>query len=160
MTENEIIIRKATKNDAQDAWLIRNASIRSQCAGHYPPESLKIWTHGDLTEEFIAMVEDSFYVATLDYQVVGIGMIDLESGKVDAIFVHPDKFKLGLGKRILSFLENLALESGLVEMNLEATLNAVGFYRACGFEGDEMSIYHSPKGVSLDCVPMKKRLHK
>ena len=159
MSENRINIRKASISDAPTAWHIRNAAINNQCAGFYPPESLRTWTQGRLSDEFARMVDNHFYVAAMEGEVVATGMIDLASGKIDAIFVHPDKMNIGLGRRMLSFLENRARESGLAELNLEATINAVSFYRACGFEGNEKSVYHSPRGVALECVLMKKILH-
>jgi N-acetylglutamate synthase-like GNAT family acetyltransferase len=153
-----ISIRKANEEDAQAAWHIRNAAINSHCAGHYPPEALESWTRGDVTEDFVSAVVDSFYVATLDGEVVGTGMIDLDSGKVDAIFVHPNNMGTGVGSQILSYLEKLAIDAGLTQVNLESTLNAAPFYRACGFVGETVSKYKSPRGVSLDCIPMKKGL--
>lgn len=153
-----ISIRKATQDDAPAAWHIRNAAINSQCTGYYSPEALELWTCGDMNEDFVRVVAGSFYVATLDNQVVGIGTIDLASGKVDAIFVHPDNMGTGVGRQILSYLEKLAMEAGLTEVTLESTLNAAPFYRACGFVGKTVSKYNSPRGISLDCIPMKKSL--
>ena len=85
-----ITIRKANKNDAQAAWEIRNLAINTQCAGHYPAKDFKLWTDGSETEEFIREVTSNFYVALLDGEVIGTGMINLETGKIDAIFVHPN----------------------------------------------------------------------
>ena len=65
---NRIVIRKAKKVDAQEIWNIRNAAIKSQCIGHYSSAELEIWTNGEVTEQFVGVVEDSFYVATLDGQ--------------------------------------------------------------------------------------------
>jgi GNAT superfamily N-acetyltransferase len=102
-----IVVRKAHKLDAQAIWDVRNAAINSQCAGHYPPAELKLWTTGEMTERFIETVEDSFYVATSDGHVVGTGTINLESGKVDAIFVHPSHMRAGVGAYVLLHLERL-----------------------------------------------------
>ena len=155
---NVISIRKADENDAQAAWDMRNAAINSQCTGHYPPELLEIWTEGEMTEQFVKMVVAGFYVATLDDHIVGTGAIDLESGEVGAMFVDPSKMGTGVGKRILSYLEKLALEAGLAHVSLESTLNAAPFYRACGFAGETAAKYESPRGISLDCIPMRKSL--
>lgn len=153
-----ISIRKADENDAQAVWDIRNAAINSQCTGHYPPELLKAWTDGEMTDEFVKAVVESFYVATLDDHVVGTGMIDLESGEVGAMFVHPSNMGIGVGRRILLYLEQLALEARLARMSVESTLNAAPFYRACGFVGETIGRYESPRGISLDCMEMKKSL--
>lgn len=153
-----IAIRKARKDEAQEIWDIRSAAIRSQCIGHYSSVELEVWTGGETTKEFIETVESSFYVATIDRCVVGSGMINLEYGKVDAIFVHPNHMRTGIGRQVLLHLEKLALEAGVTALSLESTLNAVTFYRAHGFVGDSIAKYVSPRGITLDCIPMVKSL--
>ncbi|UHC82082.1 hypothetical protein LS633_27470 [Pseudomonas sp. NIBR-H-19] len=44
------------------------------------------------------------------------------------------------------------------EVCLDATLNAVDFYRRCGYIGEGSAIYQSPSGLQLACVPMVKAL--
>ena len=149
-------IEKAKREDALAVWEIRNAAILNQCAGHYSMDILKIWTGGELSDNFIDGVEKHFYVATDNNQVTGTGMINIEIGKIDAIFVHPNHMRKGTGKKIVNFLESIALQHGLKTLNLESTLNAAAFYRACGFEGNEVGTYHSPRGISMDCIPMVK----
>jgi len=119
---------------------------------------LRIWTSGELSEDFIIDVEKRFYVAAYNDQVVGTGMIDIETGQLDAIFVHPTRMRNGIGRKIVNHLEDIAIKHGLETLSLESTLNAAPFYRACGFEGNEIGKYHSPRGISLDCVPMAKHI--
>jgi GNAT superfamily N-acetyltransferase len=153
-----ITIRKARREDAQTAWDIRTAAIRNRCVGHYPAEALAIWTAGEMRDDFAVAVEESFYVATTADRVVATGTVNLESGKVDAIFVCPDHMGIGVGKMIMSHLESIARCHGLTELHLDSTLNAAPFYRACGFCGDEVAVYISPRGIALACIPMDKRL--
>lgn len=155
-----LAITKAHNDDAQEIWDIRNAAIRSECKDHYSREELEVWTSGGTTEQFLTVVEDHFYVAILHGHVVGTGMINLEEGKVDAIFVHPSHVRAGIGRQLLFYLEKLAVEAGLAELCLDSTLNAAPFYRKCGFIGDSVAQYKSPRGVSLDCIPMIKKLHR
>lgn len=51
-----------------------------------------------------------------------------------------------------------AQQQAIEQVVLDATLNAVSFYRACGYVGDEQAVYRSPSGLVLACVPMVKRL--
>ena len=95
-------IRKACAGDAAAAWEIRSAAILSQCTGHYPPESLAIWTNGAITEQFIQFIVEQLYVATVNDAVVGIGMIDRGTGRLDGIFVRPDMMRHGIGKQMVS----------------------------------------------------------
>ena len=113
-----------------------------------------------MTAQFMKVVGDSFHVATSDGHVAGTGMINLESGKVDAIFVHPSHMRTGIGRQVLLHLEKLALDAGLVQLSLDSTLNAAPFYRKHGFVGDSVAKYESPRGISLDCIPMFKSLGK
>ncbi|MGD0515895.1 MAG: GNAT family N-acetyltransferase [Thermoguttaceae bacterium] len=151
-------IRKACSDDAAAAWEIRNAAILSQCKGHYPPESLAIWTNGAITERFIQFVVEQIYVATVNDAVVGTGMIDRNTGRLDAIFVRPDMMRHGIGKQMVSFLEDIGRAAGLTKLTLDSTLNAAEFYRSCGFVGEVIGIYQSPRGITLDCIPMTKVL--
>lgn len=68
--------------------------------------------------------------------------------------------RTGIGRQIMLYLEKLALDAGLTQLSLESTLNAVKFYRAQGFVGDSVAKYVSPRGFSLDCIPMTKNLLK
>jgi len=149
-------IEKAKREDAPTAWKIRNAAILNQCAGHYSVDNLKAWTSGDLSEDFVKVVEKHFYVARSNNEIVGTGMISVETGKIDAIFVHPAHMRRGIGAKIVEHLEIIALGHGLETLTLDSTLNAVAFYRSCGFEGNEVGAYISPRGLSLDCIPMVK----
>jgi GNAT superfamily N-acetyltransferase len=151
-------IRKAEAEDALAAWEIRNAAILSQCPGHYPAESLAIWTDGAITEGFIQHVVDLFYVATINEVVVGIGMIDCDTGRLEAMFVRPDMMRRGIARQMVSFLEEIGRAAGLKKITLDSTLNAADFYRRCGFVGDAIETYKSPRGIDLDCVPMIKVL--
>lgn len=153
-----VTIRKARKDDAQAVWDVRDAAILAECAGHYPVGSLKVWTDGEITEEFIDAVPARFYVAVIHDAIVATGMVDLDSGHVDAIFVRPDYMRSGIGRKVLLHLEQLALDAGLTQLTLDSTLNAAPFYRLCGYVGEAIGRYESPRGIPLDCVPMKKAL--
>jgi len=153
-----LTIRKATRDDAIDAWEIRRTSVLAACAGHYPEADLAGWVEGTLTERWIGVVERDFYVAVHDGWVVATGMLTVESGQVDAIFVRPSHMGRGIGGKMLQFLEALAARHGLVEMRLDATLNAAPFYRNLGWIGDSVSIYRTARGLKLACVPMTKRV--
>lgn len=156
--EFPLVIRKATRSDVQAIWDIRIAAICAQCRGFYSAEILDAWTNGDPTEQFSILVESSFYVAADGDRVLGTGAIDLESGQIDAIFVLPDLMSKGIGRQLLNYLENMAVATGLNMAVLNSTLNAAPFYRKCGYEGNAIGVYQSPRGFNLDCVSMSKVL--
>ncbi|WP_144213933.1 GNAT family N-acetyltransferase [Shewanella donghaensis] len=151
-------IRKATIADAQTAFEIRNQAIWTQCKGHYDDDVLRVWTEGDLPQQFADVFAATGYVAIADGDIAGVGMIDVDTGMVDAMFVRPSAFGQGLGRAMLQHLESIAREAGCKKLILDASLNAVIFYRTCGFIGETQSIWHSPRGIDLACVPMEKSL--
>ena len=150
-------MEKAKRQDAQAALAIRRAAILDQCISHYPMAILAEWANLDLSDELAETVEKQFYLAKLDDHIVGTGMIDIATGKIDAVFVHPQHLRQGVGTAIVKFLEDLAVSHGLRTLTLQSTQNAAEFYRACGFVGNEIETYTSPRGVSLGCVPMSKQ---
>jgi N-acetylglutamate synthase-like GNAT family acetyltransferase len=152
-------IRKAQSQDAQAVLECRNAAIRAASKGFYPDDLIARWTEGDSPSAgFCAAVQDVFYVAESDGRVVGTGALDVASGKLDAIFVSPEHMRTGVGRSMLQFLEQLARGHQLDVLHLESSLNAVDFYVRNGFESLGNSQYVSPRGFSLDCVLMQKRL--
>ena len=58
----------------------------------------------------------------------------------------------------MAYIESLAIQHGLRKLTLDSTLNAAAFYRSCGFVGDSIGVYNSPRGIALDCIPMEKEL--
>lgn len=153
-------IRKATIDDAPAVFALRREAILAQCVGPYPKADMEIWTAGTLSASFAQRIADHFHVVVADGQIVASGMIDLASGKIDAVFVRPAYMGRGVGRAVMRHLEGMANAAGLRQLQLESTLNAAPFYRALGFEGDGRKVYESSLGVSLTCVPMVKHLHE
>jgi len=152
------LIRKAVADDANAIWAIRNVAILAQCTGFYSVSDLKVWTEGVPTELFVRSVIDKWHVAVVQDRVVGTGIVDTASGHIDGIFVHPEVMRRGVGKSMMGYLEQIALSNRLSQLTLDSTLNAVEFYRSCGFTGERTSEYNSPRGITLLCVQMTKML--
>ena len=70
----------------------------------------------------------------------------------------PARAGLGIGKRLLAALEQLARGRGIARLHLSASLNAVPFYRAAGFVALREEAYAHPSGISLASVAMEKQL--
>lgn len=153
-----LTIRPAERKDADATFDIRTQAILNQCRTVYTQEQLKCWTDIPITEKYRNWVAKDYHVACLGGVPVATGFINFQSGELGALFVLPEYMEQGIGRRMVVYLEQLARGAGLSEINLDATLNAVEFYRRCGFGGTEQAIYHSPSGLQLACVPMHKTL--
>lgn len=151
-------IRRATPDDAQIAFDIRRLAIWHQCIGAYTEQQMLDWTKGSAKDGYDTLMQKHFYLGWVEGEPVATGMLDLEQREIGAISIRPDFMQRELGKRVLFFLEDLARELGLAEVCLDATLNAVDFYRRCGYIGEGSAVYQSPSGLQLACVPMVKKL--
>jgi GNAT superfamily N-acetyltransferase len=154
--QNVISIRKALRSDTEAAFRIRNKAILKECVNWYSNAQIQQWTKGKPSEKFADVVEESIYLALVDDEIATTGMIDMKTGKLDAIFTDPLHMGKGAAGTMLKYLEKIASRAGLKEIHLEATLNAASFYRKRGFIGEEMAMYISPRGIELECIPMAK----
>jgi N-acetylglutamate synthase-like GNAT family acetyltransferase len=156
-------IRKASSHDAKLIFDLRSRAILDKCSGHYDQQVLAHWTQGDMSQAFVEDVATSFYVTEIKGEIIGTGQLrvaqdDINLALIDAIFVEPKHMGSGAAKAMILYLEQQAKVMGIRRLKLDATLNAAPFYRRCGFSGDELSQYHSPRGLVLACVPMEKSL--
>jgi hypothetical protein len=58
-----------------------------------------------------------------------------------------------------TLLEALLRDGGVLEARLNATLNAVEFYRSLGYRDEVPTVNSLPTGVELPCVAMRKTLN-
>jgi hypothetical protein len=81
-------------------------------------------------------------------------MLDVATGRIDGVIVTHSRFRRDIGRAMMQHLERVARDFGVQHLMLDASLNAVDFYRSQGFQGDAVGSYHSPRGITLECVPM------
>ena len=151
-------IKRATPDDAERAFEIRREAILGQCMGAYSAEKMALWTRGRASAGYGALMEKQFYMGWFNGEPVATGMLDLANHELGALFVLPVFSGRGFGKAMLAHLEHVAQQQAIEQVVLDATLNAVSFYSACGYVGDEQAVYRSPSGLVLACVPMVKQL--
>lgn len=73
-------------------------------------------------------------VAEQDGAVVGFGVAELSAGRVVAVYVHPEHHRDGVGTALLRALEDALRAAGIRTAALTASVNAVPFYEARGYE--------------------------
>ena len=117
-----------------------------------------LWTRGCAEDGYDTLMAKHFYLGCVDGEPVATGMLDLANNEIGALFVLPGFIGRGFGQQMLVYLEALARELEIEEVILDATLNAADFYRRFGYVGTEQAIYHSPSGLQLACIPMRKYL--
>jgi len=154
-----VTLRPALPLDIAALWALRTVAVRVSCATHYAPEQIAAWTASPVPDGYAAMLEaGGGIVALQDGVLAGYAMLDADKQEVDAVFVDPARGGLGIGKRLLAALEQLARGRGIERLHLSASLNAEPFYRAAGFVALREEAYAHPSGISLASVAMEKEL--
>lgn len=154
-----ITLRPALPFDIAALWALRTVAVRVGCATHYAPEQIAVWTASPVPDGYAAMLAaGGGIVAMQDEAIAGYAMLNVDKHEVDAVFVDPARAGLGIGKRLLAALEQLARRRGMARMQLSASLNAVPFYAAAGFIALREEAYAHPSGISLASVAMEKVL--
>ncbi len=156
--ERAIRFERVTDADGPEFHELRRNAIRAGCAEHYASSQIEVWTEPSADMGLRKPIPEHFYFAKIGDVTVACGMLDVASGRIDAMFVLPAYFGRGIGQAMMRHLEAIARDHGLQNLTLDATLNAVTFYRSQGFQGDAAGTYHSPRGITLECVPMRKPL--
>lgn len=155
---HSLSIRRASPADAREICEIHKASIRRLCASAYSADTIDAWTDFLSPERYPpAMSRFEFFVAEGE-GILGFLILDLEGGELNALYLDPDAAGRGIGRRLVEHAERLARIENVPELKLKSTLNAVGFYEACGFSRVRESVHVNPAGVELPCVLMIKPL--
>ncbi|MCB2188705.1 MAG: GNAT family N-acetyltransferase [Deltaproteobacteria bacterium] len=158
---SHMTIRTATINDTERIDVVHKASIASLCSGCYDDRDIAGWLDilsPDIYEN--AIHEKVMIVAESDNEIIGLGILDLASKEIGAIYVHPKAKGLGFGKQLLWELEARASENNIDLLTLCSTVNAHGFYKHHGYSGEDTTFHELPNGVRLKCFRMHKLLNK
>jgi ribosomal protein S18 acetylase RimI-like enzyme len=125
-------VRRARSNDVEAMIDVRSAAILGIRCGAYSRQQIEAWGERKSPKAYF-VEEHEFYVAAKEQCIVSYGELSLISKEIRAIYVNPAFGNRGIGSLILSKLESIAIQGGLEELRLEASLNAVPFYRRHGF---------------------------
>ena len=138
---------------------LRNRAAWAGCTVAYTHEQLERWLAGPLPDRFAALVDaGTVFVAEDGARPVGYGALNVATCEVEAVFVEPEASGRGVGKALLQALEAMARVRGLARLTLSASLNAVPFYSAAGYEALRNEDFRLASGAVLACVVMHKRL--
>lgn len=153
-----INVRQATERDAEGILEVHVRSVSEICGSHYPPEQIDEWAGSKTAEFFRASMAEGevFVVAEADSRIVGFGV--LADAELRALFVDPQNTGKNIASQILEMLEQMAIEMGLRELHLKASLNAVEFYRRKGYHGEKPVGHELASGTKMACIAMSKVL--
>jgi GNAT superfamily N-acetyltransferase len=131
--------------------LQRRASLvwedtRSQLLAH--PEAI------DLPEAQVrhGMVRVAVRLGDPGDRVVGFSaVLPVEAGycELDGLFVEPDEWRTGVGRRLVQDAAGRAVAAGAVRLTVTANRNALGFYEGLGFVAGEVVATRFAPGLRM-----------
>lgn len=131
-----LIIRAATKADAEAMGRVRHASIHQLCSADHHDDlpTVNAWAGDGSATKFLRLLEQPearLVVAEIDGQIVGLG--GMAGDLVTLNYVHPDYRFRGVSKALMGTLEAMMMAEGIAVGRLNSTVTALAFYRAIGW---------------------------
>lgn len=164
--DRTFLIRKATVADAGAILRVHFEAVHKTAAHDYESDILAEWS-SDLTEQRLNQMKNQLslnqentvmIVVVLDGSVVGFGEIAPRNNELRAVYVLPESGRMGIGKKLLHHLEDIARSHGVESLWLDSSLNAEAFYAAHGYESTGRAMHELRSGRKMPCVKMSKRL--
>ncbi len=156
------LIHPATESDVGELNDLHSAAIEAFGSDIYRDEQVEAWATNPLGaapyREAVRSESELLVVAEVADEIAGFGRLDRDAEVVEAVYVHPDHARNGVGSALLSHLETRAREMELDSLTLHASLNAELFYQQAGYEPQETVPHEATGGVELACVKMTKKL--
>ncbi|WP_312909911.1 GNAT family N-acetyltransferase [Natronosalvus caseinilyticus] len=150
-------IRPARATDGEALVSVHVAAVRELGVAAYESAQVDAWAANKSPDGYPVDVDTAhFVVATRNGTVVGFGHLEFGVDEVQAVYVHPDHARTGVGRALLDHLEATARATGLERLTLLASKNAVEFYEHHGWRGLEWVDHESTGGVVLECLRMEK----
>ncbi len=132
-------IRPATLADAEALCALHKAAVRTLCVGAYTADEIEAWLRErELAGFRHAMTEggETMLVAEGDGGVAGFASI--KATMLFGLYVDPASGR-GAGLPLLQAAEDEVRRRGAAVLSLQATLNAVPFYRKHGYMRQDRS---------------------
>lgn len=161
----EFEIRRANASDANDIADAHLDSISSIGALFYPAETVKGWGAGLTGDLYVKAMErgEVFYIAVGAIHgkpvVMGFASHRVEAQRHrTAVYVRGNAARRGIGSALFRVAEAAAISAGATSIHVDASLAAVEFYKANGFEVVGCGEHRLRSGHSMACAFMRKTL--
>lgn len=142
---------------------LHHAAVRGLAVEHYPEAVINAWAPLPVTEGAVARVaanpdRELRFIAEVDGNPAGLAALVAKDGELRACYVAPDFCRHGVGRALIAAVERAADEAGLASLWLDASTNAVPFYRSLGYDVDRPATHRLAAGVEMACFRMSKTL--
>jgi putative acetyltransferase len=119
--------------DATELARLTRATIRTINAKDHPENIIRAWSGGNTASAYRKMLKERIQYVAIENQRI-IGFTDfLPQGELTSLYVHPKYIGKGVGKKLLTFIENIAKKMGIKILRCQSSKNAKDFYLKHGY---------------------------
>ncbi len=159
MNTSDLQLRPAFRGESLELISIQTDALLEMAASHYSKIELVQWTSSLSSLEYEdAISEGEIVVAHRNNLKVGFGQYKKEWQEIKELYVKPSVARTGVGLRLALHLEECARVDKVKILRTFSSLNAVEFYRSCGFQPLERKELEVAKSLFLPFMQMEKAL--
>jgi putative acetyltransferase len=164
MRSSQVVFRPAIPSDAPAMVEVHFASVQNVSLDCYPADVLRSWSPppDDKRRAWLAdlVAKDTAFceVAISGDAVVGFCIAIPGQSRLQALYIHPESSGLGIGTGLLRAVEARCRAAGGDVLELNASFNAEGFYRANGYVAIRETTQALADGTTMGAILMSKRL--
>ena len=126
-------IRKFIDSDASEAARLHRSTIRTINRSDYTPRQIEVWSGRTSAKRFRRKEKGKVRFVAVEKDRI-IGFADYKDNELLGLYVHKDYMNKGVGRQLLTHLENFAYKSGIRSFECEATITAHEFYGKNGLQ--------------------------
>jgi putative acetyltransferase len=152
----QLHIRPGTEHELQELIAIQKLAIEAFYSSIHSPEQVQCLITSQSTE--MKMSNQSFLVAEINGVAIGFAALSRRALQIDAVYVHPQWMRQGVGKQLVAELEAVALAERYPKLNVVADLTASAFYQMQGYRVLKQFEYWMGNQSSVPCHLLEKQL--
>lgn len=156
---NQIKVRKVALRDISAIVRIHKSCMRTANAKAYPKSAVSVWLKQIHATSVKSQLSNSkWIILKLNDKAIGFAQYSVEDETLYQINILPRYSGKGFGRMLYAYIEKEFLKHNARTIDLNATLNAVPFYKKLGFKKVK-NISFKLDSVSVKMVEMRKKLH-
>ncbi len=149
-------IRKATIHDARRiSYLIKKNTEKVE-ENNYSDAQIRAWKQANSPKAITQLLKERTIFCAFQNNKL-LGTIGLKGSEVVGVYVSYSKRGQGIGKVLLTYLEEYARSNNIQSLVLTSTISAVKFYKSLGYRAEETVIVNID-GVDFEETSMRKNL--
>ena len=157
-----VTVRRFADSDWESVRELHSLSFAHQAATHYTREQMQAIESMLRAPSYRQELQEcNLRLAIIEKHIAGSAgwcQPDLKTARVRKVFVAPLHAGMGLGRRLMEVIESEIHASGIRNIIIRATMNAVPFYERLGFQKVRLDMMVSPEGVHVPMTMMDKQL--